>query len=103
MVLLASVLLLRRRLAGPKPGDASVGERPSKWYLRWFRWAVIPTDAGLAQKLLGSLSRCLVWVVVAVAGRSRRAHRRTKADIRGTVVTSKVERLVEPGFLVAQT
>lgn len=50
MVLLASVLLLRRRLASPKPGDASVGERPSKWYLRWFRWAVIPTDAGLAQK-----------------------------------------------------
>jgi hypothetical protein len=103
MVRLASVLLLRRRVAGPKPDDALLGGRPSKWYLRWFRWAVIPTDAGVAGRLLGSLSRCLVSVVVDVAGRGRGAYREAKADSGGTVVTSKWERWVGPGFLVAQT
>jgi hypothetical protein len=86
-----------------RPDDAAAGERPSRRYLRWFRWAVIPTDAGLAKRLLGSLSRCLVSVAVNVAGRGRRAHRGAKADTRGTVVTSKMERLVGPGFLVAHT
>lgn len=64
---------------------------------------MIPTDAGLAKSLLGSLSRCLVSVVVAVAARGRGAHRGAKADIRETVVTSKMERSVWPGFLVVQT
>lgn len=77
--------------------------RPWRWYLRWFRWAVIPTDAGLAERLLGGLSQHLVSVAVDVAGRGRRAHRGAKADARGTVVTSKWERWVGPGFLVAQT
>lgn len=86
-----------------RPDDASLGGRPSRWYLRWFKWAVIPTDAGLAEKLLGSLSRCLVSVVVDVAGRGRRAYRGAKADTRGTVVTCELERSVGPGFLVAQT
>lgn len=71
-----------------RPDDASLGERPWRWYLRWFRWAVIPTDAGLAERLLSSLSRCLVSVAVDVAGRGKRAYRGAKADTRGTVVTS---------------
>jgi hypothetical protein len=78
-------------------------ERLRHWYLRWLRRAVRPRDARLTVNILEGLSCCARLVVLVVAGRRRRAYKRSKADIRGTVVTFDTERSVEPGFLVAQT
>jgi hypothetical protein len=60
-------------------------ERFRQWYLRWLERAVIPTDAHLTVSILEGLSYCVRLVVLVVAGRRRRAYKRSKADTRGTV------------------
>jgi hypothetical protein len=97
------VLSCGRRMGIPNPRDAAIDERPCKWYLRWLRRTLIPTDARLTVSLLESLSHCARSVVLVVTARGRRAYKRSKADTRGTVVTTDTERSLWPGFLVAQT
>jgi hypothetical protein len=83
------------------PRDTAIDGRLRDWYLRWLKWAVIPTDARLSLKFLESLSHCATLVVLVVAERGRRAYREAKADTRGTVVTSGFKvfgRARFPGF-----